>query len=190
MKKFLKDLTLARAIILGSLVLSVALAVTGFKLHQQRKGLEVALRREVPELARQTQVLSRRYSRLYDEAEREGLKGQGDPETYFRHLATDSKVLLGGIDISKPTPTRPTKGVIDIKYRIVPQVKDRGSDRKNLANYMWLIEEQSRRVRVTQLRLDREGNLKPWEYGNDRWKWDIEVTSRQKEEGQKDAAAQ
>ena len=181
MKKFLKDLTLARGIILGSLVLSVALAVNGFRLHKERRGLEVALQREVPELARQTQVLSRRYSRLYDEAEREGLKGQGDPQSYLRILATDPKVMLGGIEISKPTPTRPSKGVIDIKYRIVSATKDRGFDRKNLANYMWLLEEQSRRVRVTQLRLDREGNLKPWEYGNDLWKWDIEVTSRQKE---------
>ena len=146
MKKFLANMTLARGIILGSLVLALLLAVTGFRLHQKRKGLEVALQREVPDLARQIQVLSRRYSKLYDEAEMEGLKGQGDPMTYLRAQAIDPKVLIGGIDISNPTPTRPSKGVIDIKYRMVSATKDRGFDRKNLANFMWLIEERSRRV--------------------------------------------
>ena len=181
MSAFFKDMSLARGIILGSLVLSLALAVTGFKLHQKRVGLDQALAGAVPDLARETQVLSKRYSKLYREPELEGLKGQGNPETYLRGLIIDPKVRLGDVDISKPTPTRPSKGVIDIKYRVVAQPRDRGFDRRNLANFMWLIEEKSRRVRVTQLSLTREGSLKPWEYGNDRWKWEIEVTSRQKE---------
>lgn len=182
MKALFKDMNLARGIILGSLVLSLVLAYTGWRFHTQRVELEVALETEVPNMARETQVLSRRYSQLYDEAELEGLKGQSDPESYLRVLAADSKVKLGSVEITKPQPQRPSKGVVDIKYRIVPQVRDRGYDRKNLANFMWLIEERSRRVRVTSFSMTREGNLKPWEYGNDRWKWDVEVTSRQKEE--------
>lgn len=181
MRSFFKNMNLARGIILGSLALSIALALNGYRLHGRRVALEVALTEEVPELARETQVLSRRYSKLYDEAEMEGLKGQSDPHSYFRSLAGDPKVRLGGLEITNPQPQRPSKGVIDIKYRIVPQTRDRGADRKNLANFLWLIEERSRRVRVTQFSFSREGNLKPWEYGNDRWKWDIEVTSRQKD---------
>ena len=182
MKAFFKDMNMARGIILGSLVLSLGLAYNGWRLHTQRVELEAALESDVPNMARETQVLSRRYSKLYDEAEMEGLKGQSDPESYLRALAIDPKVKLGGTDITKPQAQRPSKGVIDIKYRIVPQERDRGTDRRNLANYMWLIEERSRRVRVTQFSMTREGNLKPWEYGNDRWKWDLEVTSRQKED--------
>lgn len=182
MKAFFRDMNLARGIILGSLLLSVALAVTGYRLHRQRVELELALAQEIPDLARETQVLSQRYSQLYDEAEMEGLKGQSDPYSYFRSLATDPKVKIGGLEITNPQPQRPSKGVVDIKYRIVPQARERGFERKNLANFLWLIEERSRRVRVTQFSMTREGNLKPWEYGNDRWKWDIEVTSRQKEE--------
>lgn len=182
MRAIFKDMSLARGIILGSLVLSLVLAYTGWRFHSQRVGLEVALESEVPNLARETQVLSQRYSKLFDEAEMEGLKGQSDPYTYFRQLSADSKVKLGGLEFTNPQPQRPSKGVIDIKYRIVPQDRNRAFDRKNLANFMWLIEERSRRVRVTSFSMTREGNLKPWEYGNDRWKWDIEVTSRQKEE--------
>lgn len=181
MKAFFRDMNLARGIILGSVVLSLALAVSGYFLHQERVALEAALEKEVPDMARETQVLSRRYSMLYKQAELEGLKGQSDPESYLRGLASDPKVRLGGVEITKPQAQRPSKGVIDIKYRIVPQARDKGHNRKNLANYLWLIEEKSRRVRVTQFSMTREGNLKPWEYGNDLWKWDIEVTSRQKE---------
>lgn len=181
MRAFFKNMNLARGIILGSALLSVALAVTGYRLYRARVALEVALVDEVPDLARETQVLSRRYSVLYKQAELEGLKGQSDPYTYFRELAADSRVRLGSVEITQPQAQRPSKGVVDIKYRIVPSVRDRGANRKNLANYLWLIEDKSRRVRVTQFSMTREGNLKPWEYGNDLWKWDIEVTSRQKE---------
>lgn len=181
MRNFFKSMNLARGIILGSLVFSLVLAVTGYRLHAQRVALEVALASEVPAIARETQELSQRYSKLYDEAEMEGLKGQSDPQTYFRSLAGDPKVRIGGLEITTPQPQRPSKGVVDIKYRITPQARDRGFDRKNLANFLWMIEERSRRVRVTQFSMTREGNLKPWEYGNDRWKWDVEVTSRQKE---------
>lgn len=182
MKAFFKNMNMARGIILGSLVLSLALAYLGWVQHTKRVELEDALVSQVPNLARETQVLSQRYSKLYDEAELEGLKGQSDPESYLRALASDAKVSLGSVEFAKPQPLRPSKGVIDIKYRITPQDRERAFDRRNLANYMWMIEEKSRRVRVTGFSLTREGNLKPWEYGNDRWKWDIEVTSRQKEE--------
>lgn len=181
MKSFFRDLSLARGIILGSLALSIVLAVTGWRLHRERVELEVALAQEVPDLARETQELSKRYSKLYDEAEMEGLKGQNDPQTYFRSLAADSKVKLGSLEITTPQAQRPSKGVIDIKYRIQPQAREGGFDRKKIANYLWLIEDRSRRVRVTSFSMQREGSLKAWEYGNDRWKWDIEVTSRQKE---------
>lgn len=182
MKRFFSQMSLARWIMVLALVLSVALGATGFHLHRKRVDLERALAIEVPKAAQEIQVLSRRYSKLFDEAEREGLKGQADPESYFRKLAAHPKVVIGALQFEKPSPFTPSKGVIDIKYRIRSQDRDRGFDRKQLANFLWLIEEQSRRVRVTHVRLEREGNPKDWEYGNDRWKWDVEVTSRQKDE--------
>ena len=182
MKQFLAHMTLARWILLVSLVLSCVLALTGLRLRQRRTELEDVLQGSVPRLAQDIQVNARRYSKLFKEAEGAGLIGQSDPQTYLRKLAIDNNVRLGAVDIDKQPDTRPTKGVVDVKYVIRPQARERGFDRTNLANYMHLIEQRSRRMRVTHVRLDREGNLKPWEYGNDRWKWELEVTSRQKEE--------
>jgi hypothetical protein len=45
---------------------------------------------------------------------------------------------------------------------------------------MWLLEQQSRRVRVTHVRLDPLERHQPWEVGSDVWSWEIEVTSRQR----------
>ena len=95
MKAFFADMSLARGIILGSLVLSVILAVTGFKLNQKRMGLDTALAGAAPDLARETQVLSKRYSKLYDEAELEALM-----ESYHNGSGHEVAVLtvpsLGG----------------------------------------------------------------------------------------------
>jgi hypothetical protein len=180
-KRFFASLNLVRWMLLGSAVLSVVLAFTGWRLHQRRVGLEEALEVQVPRLAQDIQVNSLRFSRLYEEAEGAGLTGQKDAQTYLRELAADPLVQMGGVEIDKLNPTMPSRGVVDIAYRILPQSRDRGFVRVNLANFMHSIENKSRRMRVTYVRLDREGNLDPWEYGNDRWKWELKVTSRQKE---------
>ena len=184
MKQLFSNLNLARWILLVSLVLSLVLAFTGWRLHQRRVELQASLDTQVPRLAQEIQVYSRRYSRLYEEAEGAGLTGQKDAQTYLRELAADRDVQLGGVDITKQAPFTPSRGIVDIKYVIRPQSRDRGFVRVNLANFMHLIEQRSRRMRVTHVRLDREGNPRAWEYGNDRWKWELEVTSRQKQDEQ------
>jgi len=176
-------MNLARWIIVGSLVASAALGANGWRLHRDRVELEQALKVQVPKLAQDIQALSRKYSKLFKEAEREGLRGQDDPQSYIRGLAQDPNVSLGAVDIRPQSPTNPIKGVVDKRYVISPQDKNRGFSKDRIANYMWLLEQQSRRVRVTNIRFEQEQKLKPWEFGDDlRWKWEIEVTSRQKEE--------
>jgi hypothetical protein len=182
-KQFFSNMSLARWILVSSLVFSAVLAFTGTRLHRERTALEDSLQVQVPKLAQEIQINSRRYTRLWEQAEGAGLTGgQQDAQTYLRGLAIDRDVVLGGIDIVPQATFQPMKGVIDVKYLIRPQARDRGFVRVNLANYMHLIEQRSRRMRVTHVRLDREGKgLKPWEYGNDRWTWELEVTSRQKQ---------
>ena len=183
MKQFLSKMTLARWILLVSLLLSAVLAVTGTRLYRERVRLQESLEVQVPRLAQEIQVNSRRFTRLYEQAEGAGLTGgQQDAQSYLRGLAIDRDVQLGGIEIIPQANFQPAKGVVDVKYRIRPQERERGFVRVNLANFMHLIEQRSRRMRVTYVRMDREGKgLKPWEYGNDRWTWELEVTSRQKE---------
>ena len=49
-------------------------------------------------------------------------------------------------------------------------------------NYLYLLESQSRRVRVTSIQLTPEEKKKEYEHTNDLWKWNIELTSRTKVE--------
>lgn len=181
MKSLLSNMNLARWIMLTSLLLSLVLAVTGYTLHQRRTELEDALAGRVPRTTQEIQNLALRYTALRAEADRVGLTGQNDPMTYLAGLASMDKVALGNVDLRNPPSTTPRKGVVDEKYTI-RSADDRAVVRTKIANYMYRIEEKSRRMRVTGVNISREGSLKPWEYGNDRWKWNLEVTSRQKVE--------
>ena len=186
MKTMLANMNLARWVILVSVVVSIGLGFWGWSLHEERVALVDALKIEVPKRAQNIQVLSLRHSELHKEYDREGLRGQSDPDTYIRRLATDKDVALGGVRINNLPDRSPFKGVVDRKYAISPQDVKKGGrgatgfDRARIANYLWLLEQQSRRVRVTNIRLDPVQKTEPWVPANDQWTWDIEVTSRQK----------
>jgi hypothetical protein len=182
MKSFFANMNLARWIIVASVAGTLVLAFTGWKLHSRRVELERALEVAVPNRALALQVQARRYSKLYKEAEREGLKGQADPESYIRTLASDEHVALGQVEVIRARESTPRKGVADRKYTIRPQSRDRGFPRDRIANFMWKLESESRRVRVTMAQLDPEKPLKPHEHPTDSWKWTVEVTSRQKQD--------
>ena len=191
MKDFLANMNLARWVILVSLVGSIGLGIWGWSLHGERVALEQSLvvdpnLGEVASRARNIQVLSLRHSELRKEYDREGLAGQDNPDTYFRRLAIHKDVALGGIEIKHQPEHSPEKGVVDRKYLISPDTAKNsgrgtvGFDRARIANFLWLLEDQSRRVRVTNIRLDPVERKDPWVPNSDRWTWEVEVTSRQK----------
>lgn len=187
MSALLAKMNLARWVILVSLVGSIGLGTWGWKLHAERVELVSALEVEVPKRAQNIQVLSLRHSELRKDYDREGLIGQDNPETYIRRLATDKDVALGGVRINALPDRSPAKGVVDRKFAISPQDETKGSrgaagyDRARIANYLWLLEQQSRRVRVTSIRFDPVQRTDPWVAAKDKWSWDIELTSRQKQ---------
>jgi len=182
MKAFFANMNLARWIIILSLLGSIGLGVFGFKLRQQRLDLKQALDTKVPLLAVEILKLSREYTSLAKEASREGLKAQADPQTYIREISARVAVEVGQIDIGTPNPTTPARGVIDRKFVIRPSSRDRAEQRLRIANFCYILEKESRRVKVTRIHLDPEQkNLKPHEISNDLWRWEIDVTSRQKD---------
>ena len=148
MKSFFANMNLARWIIVLSILASVGLGAWGWTLHKERVVLEEALVASVPKKARDLQVLARRCSRLRSEFDREGLVAQTNPEEYIRSLAGNPDVALGGVDISGKTDSR-MKGVADLKFTIKPQVAKTAHGRNRIANFMWMLEQKSRRVRVT-----------------------------------------
>ena len=186
MKALLANMNLARWVILASLLGSIGLGWWGWGLHSERVAIEEALELDVPRTAQNIQVLSMRHSKLDADVALEGLRGQDNPDTYIRRLATHQKVALGGVRINAMAERSPRKGVVDRKYSITPQEAKKtgrgavGFDRARIANYLWLLEQQSRRVRVTNIRLDPVQKTEPWIPTEDQWDWDIEVTSRQK----------
>jgi hypothetical protein len=182
---WLASMNLARWImVLGGLG-SVALAANGWRLMNERERLEAALRPDglVERTSSNIQNLGKLCSKLQADADREGLSGaQAEPSVYFRDLAKDDKVRLGQVDIKTPTSQEVYPGTRDLTYQLQPQT-DRGAARDKIFNYMYLLEQRSRRVKVTQIRLTPEQRLEPGDTGNDMWKWEIELTSRTKVDG-------
>jgi hypothetical protein len=90
-------------------------------------------------------------------------------------------VRLGVVDITAQSAQVVYKGTQDLQYNVKPQ-SDRGAARDKLMNYMYLLEQRSRRVKVTHIQMNPEQKLNPGDVGNDLWKWQIELTSRIKDE--------
>jgi hypothetical protein len=183
-KEFFSSMNLARWIIVVGVLGSIGLAVNGWRLYSRRTQLQDELAVAVPDRAQNIQFLGRMYSKLQADAEREGFVTQDKPDLYFRGIATDETVKLGQIDVDPAQPRSFYKGTLDLTYTLRPQVakSDEGFPRDRLANFMFLIEQKSGRVRVTRVRLDPAQRLKAWEPSDDRWKWEIAATSRAKDE--------
>lgn len=182
MKSLLDKMTLARWIIVISLLASIGLGAFGYSLHKQRVALEDALASEVPKVSLDLQNLAKRHTLLHKQFEREGLQGQSDPVTYIRTIAAGRDVQIGDTQVDPPQETQPMPGVLDTRYTIKPSNRDRGFGRLSIANFLFKLESESRRMRVTKLRLEPEAkNVKPENVlENDSWRWEAEVTSRTK----------
>ena len=77
-----------------------------------------------------------------------------------------------------PSSTEPFKGVEDLTYSIKPKYRDKRFLRASVANFLYKLEELSRRVRVTSLKLTPHSRLKPGELGDDFWTFSAEITAR------------
>lgn len=184
MKGFLSSMNLARWIIVIGVVGSIALGVTGWLLHGRRVSDELALAPggEVEKLTASIQTLGKQCSKLQNDADRIGLTSQKDAMSYIREIAANPGVQIGQTFVGPLTPATPAKGVTDIKYQIKPQDAAKSYRRDQIGNFMWKLESDSGRLRVTNLRVWQEQKLKEWEIANDLWKYEAEVTSRQKDE--------
>ena len=183
-KTTLASMNLARWIIVVGALGTLTLGVTGWLLHQKRVEYEASLAPggEVERLAKSIQSLGKNCSQLQQAADRTSFKKQTDAVSYIRDLARNPAVLVGLVAITPLTPGTPAKGVTDIKYQIKPQEQTQTFGRDRIANFMWKLEADSGRLRVTNVRMMHDGNPKEWEIENDLWKYELEVTSRQKDE--------
>jgi hypothetical protein len=181
MKTFFSSLNFPRAVIL---VMLLASAVLGYfvwqrttRLHQIERELVMVKSR-----VRETQQLALQLNDLQRLSEREGLVGEADPEFYIRGVASQDRVQIGQVDTSVSTST-PMRGVEDKKYKITPSNKNARYSRTQIGNFLYKLEADSRRVRVTHIRITPVSRVKPGEIGPDVWTFEAEITSRQAIEG-------
>ncbi len=194
-----KNFNLARWIILFSVVGSLALGVLGYmqssSLRELRTDLEKSGVRKsasgsyddsaVAKLVRELDTLGRKHSQLAKAKRAEGFTETEGLNNYIERAIVQDGVELGdhGTD---PSTVNVTKGIVDKKIRIKPNSRDKVFQRSKIANFLYKLEADSRRIRVTDLVIELGGKNKVREHeipeeGN--WTYEVEITSRQREEG-------
>lgn len=184
MMAFFSGFNFVRATILFSLIGSGVLGYMAMEradeLEQLRSGLEKG--GQVETIAAEIQQICREYSQLKRDEQNEGIRGQMNPRSYIQKIAAYEAVELGHIDINSREAPGPRKGITDRTYTIEPNNSDRSFLRSRLANFFYSLEADSRRIRVTRLHVETFSKTKPEEIPEDRWKFDVKVISRSKDD--------
>ena len=178
MKDFFARMSFPRAVILfcslGSLALGALVYLRSQRLTEVQKELRL-----VPELVRQIHTDAYRLSHLQHNATNEKFKAQSEPESYIRGVATDGKISMGQIDIVSMART-PAANVEDKIYKITPQTKTQRYTRGQIGNFLYKLEADSRRVKVTRIKLTPFDKTQPGEISKDQWVFEVELTTRTK----------
>jgi hypothetical protein len=176
------NMNLARTIILMSLLGSAFLAWKGWHSHKELVELRTALTASVPKLVADIQELSEVHTKLMRDKEGDKFLSQATPELYIRQVGDKPNLKMGDMTLD-PRKDYPVKGLIDQKYRIVPDKREREFSRGKIALFLYYLEAESRRIKVTDAEfILSDSKTKPHELPRDSWTFTAEVTSRQKEE--------
>ena len=179
MKRFLGRMSFPRAVILFCSLGSVALGGLVYMRVQRLREVKDELRR-VPEIVKEIQTDAYRLSDLLRSASNEKFKAQSAPETYIRAIAVDGKINIGQIDIGISDKS-PARGIRDDIYKITLQTKTQRCTRGQIGNFLYKLEADSRRVKVTRIKLTPFGErIAPGEIGKDNWVFEADLTTRTK----------
>lgn len=182
MKNLFAKMSFPRLVILvcsfGSLVLGVLVFLRARRLEEVKSEL-----RRVPEIVREIQSDAYHLSDLKASESAEKFKAQSEPETYIRAISGDDKINMGQIDIVKTTKS-PAKGIEDDIYKMTPQTKSQRYMRGQIGNFLFKLEKDSRRVKITRLKLWPFEKVAPGEVGKDQWNFEAELTTRTKLEAE------
>ena len=180
MKGFFANMNFPRWIILISLLASAGLGYRVYQRKNRLKEIHSELAR-VPDVVRRIQEKGLALQDLTEKASREGL-GQGDIETYIREIAASENVNVGQVRTT-PRNLERIAGFVDETCKIVPANSKQEYARLNIGNFLYQLEAESRRVKVTQLRISPAERTKEGEVGRDSWKFEATITSRKSKEG-------
>jgi hypothetical protein len=168
--------------ILLSVVGALVLAWMGWTRSSRVEELRRNQETDMPKLAAQLVEVARKHTQLTDSRKGENLQGEADLGSYIYKIAGMDRVEVGNLDL---TPNRDpfSKGIIDRKITIRPDNRERTFKRTTLANFLYTLEQQSRRVKVTMVKIEvADRRLKPEMLPEDLWTFEAEVVSRQRVE--------
>ena len=152
---------------------------------QTNLGQESQLELQVEEI----QTKARRYSDLHKQLEGEDLRVSEDSASYIRGIASNRQIALGSVAVNPSSRgVKSLKGYTDRMYAILP--KNLGSGKKKvptfqrtqIANFMFKLEEGSKRVKVTKFQIGTAKPLKAEDVPNDKWTFRCSMTIRGKTE--------
>lgn len=177
---FFQRLSFPRVVIL---VCGLGSAVFGFLVYQRTNRLaEVQAELvKVKDVVKEIQTDAYRLAELQRSASAEKFKGQDEPETYIRQVATDGNINLGQVQISSSTKT-PARGLEDRVYKISPAEKSQRFTLGQIGNFLYKLEADSRRVKVTYFKIQPFEKVTPGQVGKDAWNFEAELTTRSKDE--------
>ena len=178
---FLRGMSFPRVVFIVSVLASAVLGWFVYQRTQRLRQVERELAR-VEEVIKEIQEDAIFLDKLMKIADGEVLKGdQDDPETYIRSVAAADRVSVGQVNttVSKRSPERQIEDRI---YTIKPANKNQRYHRSQIGNFLYKLESDSRRVKVTSLRITPFGKLKAGEIGNDEWVFETDITTRSKVE--------
>ncbi len=180
MKSFLGRMSFPRAVILfcslGSLTLGVLVYLRSQRLDEVHNELK-----RVKDVVREIQTDAYRLDDLQASASTEKFKAQEELESYIRAVAGEDNIKMGQLDLSS-MPRTPARGILDKIYKIAPATKAQHYVRGYIGNFLYRLEKDSRRVKVTRLKLTPFDKAVPGEIGKDRWVFEADLTTRTKVE--------
>tara|TARA_R110002126_G_scaffold28577_8_gene95346 strand:+ start:6206 stop:6805 length:600 start_codon:yes stop_codon:yes gene_type:complete len=126
-------------------------------------------------------TLAKEHSELQKSLKGEGIRGNDSPMVYVRTIAKDSKINLGRVEIN--ASEKDYGGFIDKIFSITPQDSKTTFTRQAISNFMYKLESDSRRVRVTKFNIDAtdENGRRPKidVLPSDLWSFDCEISIRE-----------
>jgi hypothetical protein len=188
MKTLFQHFNFVRVITLLSLFGAAALGVLDWKQRQRLLEMRAALAPggKVEELSSRIQENGLLFTEIENDLKSDKLADHGSLETYIRSLAANpDNVKIGSVKVTPRTSRSGNlpKGMVDDSYDIVPQVAADSFRRESISNFFMLMETNSPRIRVTELRIENaDTKAKPFEVPGDKWTFKGTVTSRKKVE--------
>jgi hypothetical protein len=177
---FFSRMSFPRAVILFCGLGSLGLGTLVYLRSQRLAEVKVELD-NVPKIVMEIQANAYKLEELSRSAGSEKFKAQSEPLSYIIGISAEPNVEMGQLKIDKNT--RPmAKGIEDNVYKITPDTKTQKYQRLKIGNFLYRLEEASRRVKVTRLKLTPFEKVSPGDIGKDAWTFEADLTTRIKTE--------